>query len=46
MVTSVDGDNSQAAINDFSQNCLARDSLAIRSFQTDIAPDIEMKQDS
>tara|TARA_R100000152_G_C6718599_1_gene144953 strand:+ start:64 stop:825 length:762 start_codon:yes stop_codon:yes gene_type:complete len=45
MVTSVDGDNSQAAINDFSQNCLARDSLAIRSFQTDIAPDIEMKQE-
>ena len=45
MVTSVDGDSNQATINEFSQNCLARDSLAIRKFTADISPDIELKQE-
>ena len=45
MVTSVDGDSTQATINDFSQNCLARDSLTIRQFTAEISPDIELKQE-
>tara|TARA_Y100000361_G_scaffold127295_1_gene121639 strand:+ start:189 stop:947 length:759 start_codon:yes stop_codon:yes gene_type:complete len=45
MVKSVDGDSKQETINSFSQNCLARDSLAIRRFVQDISPDIELKQE-
>tara|TARA_Y100000592_G_C5462252_1_gene314617 strand:+ start:265 stop:1020 length:756 start_codon:yes stop_codon:yes gene_type:complete len=45
LLTSVEGDSNPSVINEFSQNCLARDSLAIRQFVSDISPDIHLKQE-
>ena len=45
MIISVDGDDSQAAINDLSQNMLSRDSLAFREEIKRISPDIDMTQE-
>ena len=42
MILSVDGNDKQATINDFSQNMLARDALAFRSEIKRISPDIDM----
>ena len=43
-ITSVDGDDSQATINTFVQNLLARDSMFLRKEIKDITPDIELTQ--
>ena len=45
MVTSVNGDESQAVINNFAINMLSRDSLALRSEIQRVSPDIDMKQE-
>ena len=42
IITEVDGDNKQETINEFSQNMLARDSMALRNLVRDITPDIDM----
>ena len=44
-ITSVDGDNSQATINNFVQNLLARDSIYLRGQIKEVAPDIELEQE-
>ena len=44
-ITSVDGDESQATINNFVMNLLARDSMHLRKEITKIAPDIELSQE-
>ena len=44
LIISIDGDNSQSAINNFVQNMLARDSLAFRNALSEIQCDIELKQ--
>ena len=44
-ITEVDGDNSKETILSFSQNMLARDSIALRKYMNDIAPDIELTQE-
>ena len=44
-ITSVDGDDSQATINNFVQNLLARDSMYLRSEIRDVTPDIELSQE-
>ena len=41
-ITEVDGDNKPETINSFSQNMLARDSVALRSYITEISPDIDL----
>ena len=41
-VTEVDGDSKPATINEFTQNLLARDSVALRGYIRDIAPDIDL----
>ena len=43
-ITSVNGDSSQAVINSFVNNMLARDSLALRKEIKRVTPDIEMLQ--
>ena len=45
MIQSVDGDSTQATINSFSQNILARDSLALRKEIKRVSPDIIMNQE-
>tara|TARA_Y100000593_G_C4296700_1_gene331038 strand:+ start:30 stop:773 length:744 start_codon:yes stop_codon:yes gene_type:complete len=45
IIQEVDGDSSPGVINNFAQNMLARDSLALRNEIKRIAPDIEMEQD-
>ena len=42
MITEVDGDSKQETINEFSQNMLARDSMALRNLVRDITPDIDL----
>ena len=44
-ITSVDGDESQATINNFVMNLLARDSMHLRKQIKDTAPDIELSQE-
>ena len=44
-ITSVDGDDSQATINNFVQNLLARDSMVLRKQIKEVAPDIELTQE-
>jgi len=44
-VTSVDGDESQATINNFVQNLLARDSMHLRKEIKKVTPDIELSQE-
>ena len=44
-ITSVDGDNSQATINNFVQNLLARDSMHLRKHIKEVTPDIELSQE-
>ena len=41
-ITEVDGDNKPETINSFSQNMLARDSVALRNYITEISPDIDL----
>jgi len=41
-ITEVDGDNKPETITSFSQNLLARDSIALRNYITDISPDIDL----
>jgi hypothetical protein len=41
-VTEVDGESKQDIINEFTQNLLARDSVALRNYIRDIAPDIDL----
>ena len=45
MILSVDGSDEPAVINDFSQNILARDSLAFREEIKRISPDINMTKE-
>jgi len=44
-ITSVDGDESQATINNFVQNLLARDSMYLRKEIKKVTPDIELSQE-
>jgi len=44
-ITSVDGDSSQATINNFVLNLLARDSMHLRKQIKDTSPDIELQQE-
>jgi len=44
-ITSVDGDDSQATINGFVQNLLARDSMHLRKEIQRVSPDIELEQE-
>ena len=39
-ITEVDGDTKSSTINEFTQNLLARDSVALRNYIRDISPDI------
>ena len=41
-ITEVDGDNKPETINSFSQNMLARDSVALRNYIQEISPDIDL----
>ena len=41
-VTEVDGDSKPETITDFTQNLLARDSIALRKYIADISPDIDL----
>jgi len=45
IVKEINGDNSQATINNFVQNMLARDSMALREEIKRISPDIELTQE-
>ena len=45
IITSVDGNSDQETITSYSQNMLARDSVAFRKYMTDITPDIELEQE-
>ena len=42
IVTEVDGDTKSSTINEFTQNLLARDSVALRNYIRDISPDIDL----
>ena len=42
IVTEVDGDTKSSTINEFTQNLLARDSVALRNHIRDISPDIDL----
>ena len=44
-VVEVDGESSSEAIASFSQNILARDSIALRNYISEITPDIELTQE-
>tara|TARA_R110001592_G_scaffold258857_1_gene522656 strand:+ start:40 stop:780 length:741 start_codon:yes stop_codon:yes gene_type:complete len=44
-ITSVDGDDSNATINSFVQNMLARDSMHLRNEIRKVTPDIELTQE-
>ena len=44
-IVSVDGDESQSAINNFVQNLLARDSMYLRKEIKKVTPDIELSQE-
>ena len=44
-IIEVDGDNSSETITSFSQNILARDSIALRNYIKDVTPDIELTQE-
>jgi hypothetical protein len=41
-ITEVGGDNKPETIQSFSQNMLARDSMALRNYITEISPDIDL----
>jgi len=41
-ITEVDGDNKPETISTFSQNMLARDSMALRNYIQEISPDIDL----
>ena len=41
-ITEVDGDSKPETINSFSQNMLARDSVALRNYINNISPDIDL----
>ena len=41
----MDGNSDQETITSYSQNMLARDSVAFRGYVADIAPDIDMEQE-
>ena len=41
-ITEVDGDSKPETIIEFTQNLLARDSMALRKYITDISPDIDL----
>ena len=45
LIISVNGDDSAAVINNFTQNLLARDSLELRKELQRVQPDIELKQE-
>ena len=38
----VDGDNKKETINSFTQNMLARDSVSLRNYISEISPDIDL----
>jgi len=44
-IVSVDGDEKQSVINEFSQNMLARDSMYLRKEMRDVTPDIDLSQE-
>ena len=44
-VIEVDGDSKSQTINGFTQNLLARDSVALRNYIRDIAPDIDLSSE-
>ena len=44
-ITSVDGNETQSVINNFSQNVLARDSMYLRKEIRDVTPDIDLSQE-
>jgi len=41
-ITEVDGDSKSETITEFTQNLLARDSIALRKYIADISPDIDL----
>ena len=41
-VTEVDGDSKPETITEYTQNLLARDSMALRNYIQDISPDIDL----
>jgi hypothetical protein len=41
-ITKVDDDSDKSTINEFTQNLLARDSIALRNYIKDISPDIDL----
>ena len=41
-VIEVDGDNKKETINSFTQNMLARDSVSLRNYMSEISPDIDL----
>jgi hypothetical protein len=41
-IIEVDGDNKVETITSFSQNMLARDSVALRNYINEVSPDIDM----
>jgi hypothetical protein len=45
LIKEVDGDSSQAVINEISQNMLSRDSIFLRKQIRDVAPDIDLSQE-
>ena len=45
IIVEIDGNREQDDINEFVQNMLSRDSLALREYLTTITPDIELKQE-
>ena len=45
IINAVDGDSSQSTINEFSQNMLARDCLALRQEIKRVSPDIDLTQE-
>jgi len=45
IITEIDGNREQDFINEFVQNMLSRDSLALREYLIKVTPDIELKQE-
>ena len=45
LITSIDGDSEPSTINNFVQNMLSKDSLALRQEVSKVAPDVDMEQE-
>ena len=45
LITSIDGDSEPSTINNFVQNMLSKDSLALRKEVSRVAPDVDMEQE-